>query len=271
MNQGANTPLLPALQAAVRVPGLTQSQQSQLQQWVTARFKAIPQNAMSEDYTGADSIRSAIRMRGRQFIRSANAGNADAPLQAQAMDRAEGVINQALNSQLPSDASALLQRTDQQYSQYKVVENAVARSRDNAAGLTPAQLSAAVAQNLESGSYARGAGGPLRDLARAGQEVFANRTPPTGARAITAGTLGWLGATHPHLTLPALAAPYAATVVPGLRRAAQGTTGWQKSLQGWLDSAGNRLPQAGRATLGTGAKAALVNGLRSLPAGTGSQ
>jgi hypothetical protein len=92
---------------------------------------------------------------------------------AQLLQKAEEELTTALEAQMPPDAAASLQTTDAQYAKHKVVQDAVARAGDNPDGFTPTQLGAAIAKATEKGKYARGEGGPLRDLAANGRQVFA--------------------------------------------------------------------------------------------------
>lgn len=108
---------------------------------------------------------------------------------AQLLQKAEAEITGALETQLPPEASAALKQTDAQYAKHKVVQNAVGKAKDNPDGFTSAQLGDAVKSATEPGAYARGQGGPLRDLASAGREVFAE-TPRTGVKDLIMGVPG---------------------------------------------------------------------------------
>jgi hypothetical protein len=96
---------------------------------------------------------------------------------------AEKALSARLEAELPEDAAAALRAADSHYGRYKVVEDAVRSAGDQPGGFTPAQLSNAVRRGSASkGAYARGAGGPLRELAAAGRASLDTRSPPTGAR-----------------------------------------------------------------------------------------
>lgn len=65
-----------------------------------------------------------------------------------------------------NDALGALNTADSNYGNYKIIESAVAKAKDNLAGLTPQKLSQAVYDAVPDGAYARGAGGDLRDLTK---------------------------------------------------------------------------------------------------------
>jgi hypothetical protein len=96
---------------------------------------------------------------------------------------AEEALSARLEAELPADAAAALRAADSHYGRYKVVEDAVRSAGDQPGGFTPSQLSNAVRRGSTSkGAYARGAGGPLRELAAAGRATLDQKSPPTGAR-----------------------------------------------------------------------------------------
>lgn len=146
---------------------------------------ALPPSGAAEEL--ADPVvalmkaRSNIRDEGRIALKQQD--HTTARLLSGADDAATRTIEKAL----PDDAAALLKATDAKYRAHKILEDAIAGSGDQPAGFTPAQLSAAVRRAMERGEYARGGGGTLRDLARAGREVLDQTVPPTGARLITTG------------------------------------------------------------------------------------
>lgn len=235
VNQGANIPLSQALQQAARIPGLSGSRQRSINAWLQSRLSGLPQNPMSEDYIGSNSIRSAIRGQIRNLTRGVNAGQVDAPLMRDAYTRAESAVTQALESQLPPDAADVLRNADAGYAKLKVIENAVAGSKDQAAGLTPSKLSNAIAQSTDKAAYARGAGGSLRDLAGAGTKVFETTVPPTGVRTAAALGAAGLGYASPHVALPIMGAgaggALLAAATPLGRRLAAGQTRPQRVAQ----------------------------------------
>jgi hypothetical protein len=129
-------------------------------------------------------LRSAIRAEGRA---AASKGDDAA---AGLLGNAEREVTNVLESQLPPDAMTALRTADSKYGQYKILEDAVARSRDMPGGFTPAKLSEAVAganRGVGKGAYARGGGGPLRELSEAGTATMNVRSPATGARLAAIG------------------------------------------------------------------------------------
>ena len=235
-----NQPLSAALQAASQVPGLSKSQQFSINSWLQNRLGALPTNPKSEDYIGKDSLRSAIRGQVRNLTRSVNAGQIDAPLMRQAYENAEDAVTRTLESQLPPQAVATLRGADMGYAQLKVIENAVAAAKDQASGLTPSKLSSAIYASSDKSQYARGAGGPLRDLASAGTKVFETTVPPTGVRTPLAMAAAGLGYAYPHVALPLMGAGAAgglmAAATPFGRRLSAGQTVGQQALQSLMNS-----------------------------------
>lgn len=137
------------------------------------------------------TIRSNIRKEVRRKLSGSSPDYDTAAL----LDNAETAVTDALESQLPPEAMDALRAADAAYAKHKVVSDAVARSGDSPNGFTPAQLSAAVKSTTERGSYARGAGGKLRALAKAGREAFESDIPRTGVR--TAAVIGTAPVTLP--------------------------------------------------------------------------
>lgn len=149
------------------------------------RAAAILQNELGRTGGGASllldmrsSIRDAVR----------NAKNSPETLQrdtANLLEAAEKKITDALNSQLPADASQALAKADAKYADYAVLQDAVAKAKDKIGGFTPNDLSEAVAANMKGqnqGAYARGGGGDLRQIAADAKASLQSRSPATGAR-----------------------------------------------------------------------------------------
>jgi hypothetical protein len=126
------------------------------------------------------SVRSAIRGQLRQTLNGANPNRG----MAQLLSNAEEAIGQKMAENLSPQELAALRATDAKYGLYKTVEKAVGRAGDQQQGLMPQHLSAAVKAAAEKASYARGAGGELRDLAQAGAQTLQAKSPPTGVRAL---------------------------------------------------------------------------------------
>jgi hypothetical protein len=183
-------------------------------------------------------IRSNIRTKMRQML-----GGKDPDYEtARLLENAERSVTKSLESQLPNENIALLRAVDQKYAQYKTVEDAVRKAGDSIDGFTPAQLSNAVKQATEGGSYARGAGGELRKLAAAGRETFDVRTPPTAARALaTSWPIGY--ATGPAVAVGNL---------PGPKALLTGQTAAQRQTQAIINALRSKLGPRGVSALKTG-------------------
>jgi hypothetical protein len=221
---GPDVPLSSAFQTAAKAPGVPKSLQASENEWLQDRLTQLPQNPQSEDLL---QLRSDIRQRAR----TANLkSDTDSGHVANINGRADQAVTQALNSQLPPEPLAALQSADSNYGNYKIIENAVAKSKDNLAGLTPQKLSQAIYDAVPDAAYARGGGGPLRDLAQAGTEVFQNVSPPTGARVVTLGA-GGLAALHPAVGIPAATGALGLTGTRVGRSLAAGTTAPQQAAQ----------------------------------------
>lgn len=197
-------------------------------------------------FDGSSEGLLAMRSKIRTESRAARLlGDAEERAAAELLDNAEDAVTRALESQLPGDALQALQLADSKYGTYKVIENAVAAAKDSPGGFTPSQLSNAVKQSTETGAYARGGGGPLRELASQGRQTFDVRSPLTGQRAATY-MLGGAGLyANPQLALPAAGALVGAVGTRTGRRLAAGTTSAQQRLAEALKRV-NRLPPAAR-------------------------
>lgn len=214
---GPDVPLNVAFSGAALAPGVPDSIQTSEGHWLADRLTSLPRNPDSADLL---NLRSEIRQRAREFglktdVNAAHISNIQ--------NRADQVVTAALQSQLPGDALEALRTADSNYGNYKIVEQAVAKSKDNLAGLTPQKLSQAVYDAIPDPAYARGAGGHLRDLAQAGTDVFQNVSPPTGARILTLGAAG-AGAYHPAIGIPVAGGMLATTGTRTGRAIAQGAT-----------------------------------------------
>jgi hypothetical protein len=138
----------------------------------------------------------------------------------------EKKITEALQSQLSPEDFAKLAALDAKYGDFKILQDAVARSRSSPGGFTPFQLESSIAKMTDLGEYARGGGGGMRELSRAGRKTFEQRVQPTGERQVLTGFLGRLGT------------PLAATGMVGLTKvptkALLGQTAKQKALRAAL-------------------------------------
>jgi len=217
MNNGQNVPLDRALQTSIANRGIR----------ATDDDRNVVQNFVDNELTAPLSTSDDL-LRIRSNVRAeARAAAAEGQIaQARLFQEADAAITQALDSQLPPDALKALRTADAKYGEYKIVERAVANSKDRPEGFTPNDLSNAVAtggRGSSQGSYARGGGGPLRQLAADSRKVLDSRSPPTGQRIL--GLLG--GAVTAPVTLP---------TVLGLsgtqtgRRIAAGNTDTQRAI-----------------------------------------
>ena len=233
---GPDIPLSASFKVASKTPGTPKSIQDQENAWLQDRLTQLPKNPDSEHLL---DLRSDIRQRAREAaLRTDN----DSAHVANINQRAQGSITSALESQLPQQPLDALKSADSQYGTYKVIEDAVAKSKDNLAGLSPQKLSAAIYNATPDGAYARGAGGPLRQLAKDGTEVFQNVIPPTGARTAMfgMGAGGLLGA--PHVAIPVGTAGLMTVGSKTGRALAQGVTKPQRIAQMLQDKFNSAVP-----------------------------
>ena len=254
---GPDVPLSDAINQATKTPGMTPAVRRSVSAWLTDRMGKLGSNA---DSGALIDLRSDIRARARQMNLSSAIDAKDA---AGAYEQAADAVTQVLRSQLPADALSALDKADSNYGVYKIVENAVAKSKDNIAGLTPQKLSQAIYESISDPQYARGAGGPLRDLAQSGTKVFQTVSPPTGARVATLGA--GLGAAFkaPYVAIPAATALLGLTGTNVGRRFAAGQTTLQQAAQRALQGASSRVPSWAPGIAGATARQ-LVN--RGVPA-----
>lgn len=237
-------PLDTTMHVAAHAPGVPAGLQQSENSWLQDRLTRLGRNPTSDDLL---DLRSEIRQRGREAkLRSDN----DSTHVATIADRADQGVTAALNSQLPGPARQALQVADSNYGNYKKLENAVAMSKDNVAEMTPSKLADAVKRGTPAPIYATGGGGPLRDLSRAGSQVFQNRVPPTGVTVTGLGALGGAAAGLGHLAgaVPASAAIGTAaapaawmTLTPTGRKFAAGATSPQLNVQDLVSALSSRL------------------------------
>jgi len=203
----------------------------------------LPARPQQPDSTDLLALRSDIRERSRNFgLKSDSTSQHISTIQ----DRADKAVTAALQSQLPEDALTALNTADSNYGNYKIIEGAVAKAKDNVSGLTPQKLSQAIYDATPDGAYARGAGGDLRDLAQAGTEVFQKVSPPTGARVATLGGGLMLGMHHPGIAIPLGTGMLGLTGTQVGRRLAAGTTVGQTAAQRLAAALSARIPSAAR-------------------------
>jgi hypothetical protein len=233
MNQNApDVPLDQAMQRVVAGRGIRATDSDR------AAVQGVIDDQLSKGVASSDDlldIRSAIRAEAREAAAEGNGA------QAKLLRAADDQITKALESQLPAQPLSALKTADAKYGEYKTLEKAVARAKSKPSGFTANDLAEAVAQGNRGtglGNYARGGGGPLRELADDGRKVFEVRSPPTGARM---GVLGTLGAGVTALE-PTTASIAGGTLLGAIgtqtgRRIAQGKTAPQQALRSVTQSA----------------------------------
>lgn len=234
--QGGDIPLPAAFQQAAKAPGVPKSLQNSENDWLQDRLTQLPKNPQSEDLL---QLRSDIRQRARNANLKTDT---DSGHIANINSRADQAVTSALQSQLPPQPLNALATADSNYGNYKIIENAVAKSKDNLAGLTPQKLSQSIYDSVADPAYARGGGGGLRDLAQAGTQVFQTVAPPNGSRVATLA-MGGAGLLHPAVGLPVAAGMLGLTGTQTGRRLAAGATAPQQAVQRLAASLQNRIPQ----------------------------
>lgn len=234
--QGGDIPLPQAFQQASKAPGVPKSLQNSENDWLQDRLTQLPKNPQSEDLL---QLRSDIRQRARNANLKTDT---DSGHIANINSRADQAVTSALQSQLPPQPLNALATADSNYGNYKIIENAVAKSKDNLAGLTPQKLSQSIYDSVADPAYARGAGGGLRDLAQAGTQVFQTVVPPNGSRVATLA-MGGAGVLHPTVGLPVAASMLGLTGTQTGRRLAAGATAPQQAVQRLAASLQSRIPQ----------------------------
>lgn len=237
---GPNVPLSDTFKAAANAPGVPKSLQQSENAWLQDRLTQLPKNPQSEDLL---QLRSDIRQRARMANLKTDT---DSGHVANINQRADQGVTAALNSQLPPEPLKALASADSNYGNYKIVEGAVAKSKDNLAGLTPQKLSQAIYDATRDPSYARGGGGPLRELAQQGTNVFQEVVPPNG-KSVAALSLGAAGlALHPAITGTAGSGMAGLVLTPTGRSLAAGQTMPQHAVQKLVSALQSNTPDYAR-------------------------
>lgn len=241
VNRGANTRLDTAIRGAVNSRSIfaTADQRKDVLKFVNGELTRGLRT--SDDLL---RIRSEVRTQARQRLSRGDADSADL------LRSVDDVLTRALESQLPARPLQALRTADAQYGKYKTVENAVARAKDRELGFTPNELSESVFQQVGRGagvgSYARGGGGPLRELASDGRKVLDARAPPTGQRLAVLAPGAALAAVN-----PAAGVAFNSALAGGVltltatqtgRKIAAGTTGVQQALKRQLAAQNINVP-----------------------------
>lgn len=181
------------------------------------------------------NMRSRIRTEIRNLRKMQNA-----PVGAEGiLENAEQKITAALDSQLPSGVKDKIRAIDAKYGNFKIVENALSRAKDRPEGFTPAQFSQAVREGTPSRmGYAAG-GGRMRDISKAGADVFQPRQPMTGRQlgglltvGAATGGAGVLAPVATGLALGAGALPYlSGGIGKTARSVTRGETQFQQAIR----------------------------------------
>lgn len=177
--EGGNVPLRETIADAAADPAVLTGQnvRNRIGTWLEGRYDALvtrgervggPDDAPLTQVDSADllELRQVVRQQQRQKA-AAGRTSADAQAEAELLNNADRAITDALESQLPAEASAALRATDARYTDFKVVEGAVVRSGDK--GLTPQALQASLRGARTPGQVARGETGELGVLAEQGR------------------------------------------------------------------------------------------------------
>lgn len=197
--------------------------------WVrNALTKYDPADADTADLIG---LRSKIRTRIREKYKKEDFDS------VRMLEDVEDVVTERLDRSLPASIAKKLKETDSQYGKYKVIEDISYRVGDRGHP-TPFLMSQAVKMAQQAkGGYARGGGGPLRELTRAGQDAFATGTPKTGMSLgipLAAGAVGSVVG-GPLAGIGGMAIPTALSAVmsgtKGGRNFYRGDTIFQKLMQ----------------------------------------
>lgn len=161
---------------------------------VTPEMRQKVGGAMQEELGALDRLRTTGReLQGVRSNLRTMARDTDVPGERALLRSGERQFTDAIESQIDPQDAALLKALDTKYPNFKILQDAVARSRSSPGGFTPFQLESSIAKATDLGEYARGGGGPLRTLSRAGRKVFEQRVQPTGERQVVTGLFGRLG------------------------------------------------------------------------------
>ncbi len=197
------------------------------------------------------SFRSTLRSAKRNF----SGPGAKESAMRDLYDEAESAVTKALDSQLPPDAMSAVRAADAKYGTYKTLESAVAKARDRPQGFTGTMLSQAIKESTPESLYARGGGGPLRNLAGVASNVFEVRAPSTGSRL---GVIG-AGVLAPTLGIPVGGGLLGLAATQTGRRMAAGQTAPQKALLSLLAKPQSKLTATERDLLARYGRGLLVS------------
>jgi len=176
--QGANQPLVNILPVPANAP-VKPASRNYVNKWLSGEIKILMDRSRSGQLSSDDILE--MRSRVRQKIRDLRTNpNTDLFEADDLLEGAENKLTQAIESQLPPDASAALRAVDAKYVNKKVLEGAMFRAMNRPEGFTPSQFAQEVRAATQSrGQYARG-GGPMRDISMEASDIFTDRQPKTG-------------------------------------------------------------------------------------------
>ena len=246
-----NVPLQDRFLAAANLPGAPSGTRKQTTDWLQDQLKSTIAKARADG--GMDSshllqLRSDIRTMARDAAMGSDPGSR---AEKRIYRRADDAVTEALDSQLPKPAMDALRYADSSYGKYKVLEDAIASTKDQLAGLTPSKLSQAIYNASADPAYAKNQIGnlvDLRDWAQAGHQVF-EQVPKTGARAVMVAPAAMLGLHNPALGVAGVTGAVAGSTTATGRRLAQGKASPQRLAQALIESA-TPDSEVGRGTIG---------------------
>lgn len=173
---GPNVPLDQALQRAISNRGIRATDADR------AAIQGVIDDQLTKGIRSSEDlldIRSAIRAEARE---AAAEGNAP---QSRLLRAADEQLTRALESQLPPEPLQALRAADSRYGNYKTLEAAVDRGSTKPDGFTAFDLQQSVRgsnRGTNRGNYARGGGGPLRQLADDARQTIDGKSPANGSR-----------------------------------------------------------------------------------------
>lgn len=161
--------------------------------WIENKMSVIDA-ADPADIRTADLLNLRVKIRDR--MRALRNSNNFRPDDIESLNSIEDAVSERIRRSLPFDMRRLLDETDAQYGNYKIIEDISYRAGD-AESVTPFKMSQAVkmSKNLSKGHYARGGGDNLRDITRPAMDVLGTTTPPTGMSLAIPSMLSAAGAT----------------------------------------------------------------------------
>jgi hypothetical protein len=141
---------------------------------LTPDQKGIVKSYIDDILNQGDTMAGDVYQKARSRIGARAASTQDSEL-ANALGGIKGALDDAFARSAGGDTNAAMSTARQQYQALKTIAPLAAKNPDiSAAGLKQALIT-----NIGPEAYARGAGGPLRDVADLGQ-IIKSRTPDSG-------------------------------------------------------------------------------------------